>query len=400
MNLRSPYPYCLLRHGIINSYPSLGRNISTDVAIIGAGISGALVARQLQQAGFSTVLLDRRHAGMGSTAASTNLLQYEIDTPLVRLTELVGEEHAARSYILCREAIYKFGEICRELNDPTIFTPSPSFQFASHKKDIKPLEKEFLRRSELGFDIEWLSAQQVKKTFGFSRAAGILSADGASTNSYKVTHLILGELIKGGGKVYDNTEVISIHPYKRGVQLQTSTGGVVKAKRLVIACGYESQRYIPFKVQNLHSTYAIASETYHNNEFWYRNALIWETARPYLYLSTTSDNRIVMGGKDIPMTGPRRRDQLLPVKTKALEKSFGELFPKIAWKTDFQWTGNFASTKDGLPYIGAIRQMQHTYFALGFGGNGITFSVIAAEIIRDLLQGKANPDAAIFRFDR
>jgi glycine/D-amino acid oxidase-like deaminating enzyme len=72
----------------------------------------------------------------------------------------------------------------------------------------------------------------------------------------------------------------------------------------------------------------------------------------------------------------------------------------LKFKTDFGWAGAFASTKDGLPYIGSIPQRSNTYFALGFGGNGITFSVIAAQIICDLIKGKSNDDAAIFSFSR
>jgi glycine/D-amino acid oxidase-like deaminating enzyme len=83
-----------------------------------------------------------------------------------------------------------------------------------------------------------------------------------------------------------------------------------------------------------------------------------------------------------------------------LERSFSKLFPSIPFKTDFKWAGSFASTKDGLPFIGSIRQRPHCFFALGFGGNGITFSMIAAEIIRDLLTGKNNPHAKIFSFAR
>ena len=125
-----------------------------------------------------------------------------------------------------------------------------------------------------------------------------------------------------------------------------------------------------------------------------------ETSIPYLYLRTTKDQRIMAGGKDVPFSSAIKRDKLLNTKTKQLEKAFGKLFPQLKFKTDFSWGGRFASTKDGLPYIGSIRQRPHTYFALGYGGNGITFSVIAAAIIKDILTGKKNEDAAIFKFDR
>jgi ribulose 1,5-bisphosphate synthetase/thiazole synthase len=82
MNLHTNYPYWLLNSGIIKSYPSLSSAASADVVVIGAGISGALSAWHLCNAGYNVIVLEKRHAGMGSTAASTALLQYEIDTPM------------------------------------------------------------------------------------------------------------------------------------------------------------------------------------------------------------------------------------------------------------------------------------------------------------------------------
>lgn len=76
------------------------------------------------------------------------------------------------------------------------------------------------------------------------------------------------------------------------------------------------------------------------------------------------------------------------------------MFPDLSFKVDFSWAGTFAETEDGLPYIGSIKQLPNTYFALGYGGNGITFSQIAAEILSDLLLGVKNKDAKIYSFDR
>lgn len=400
MDLRSPYPYWLLRHGIINSYPSLQKNINTDVAVIGAGISGALVAWELSRAGYKVTVVDRRHAGTGSTAASTALLQYEIDTPLHKLIGLVGEKNAVRSYILCRTAIYELEKICRSLNTEGLFRLKPSFQYASFETHVKKLETEYQLRRDAGFDLQWMDEAAIKRKFGFSKPAGILSADGAEADAYRITHLLLSACIDAGATVLDNTEVTEIRHQKKGVELITSTDCAIKAKKLVIACGYESQRYIPKQVQQLQTTFAIVSEPYLTKDFWYKNALIWETRKPYLYLRTTDDRRILLGGKDVEGSDPKRRNEWLPRKAKELEASFADLFPGIPFKTDFKWAGTFASTKDGLPYIGSIPERPHTYFALGFGGNGITFSVIAAKMIREMLDGKTNKDSEIFSFNR
>lgn len=107
MDLHTYYPYSLMRYGILQSYPSLSENIKTEVAIIGAGISGALVAYYLNQAGIQCTLFDKGHVAMGSTVASTSLIQYEIDVPLHKLIKLRGESTAVRCYLLCRDAIYE-----------------------------------------------------------------------------------------------------------------------------------------------------------------------------------------------------------------------------------------------------------------------------------------------------
>ena len=87
-------------------------------------------------------------------------------------------------------------------------------------------------------------------------------------------------------------------------------------------------------------------------------------------------------------------------KKSALTADFKKLWPGAALKTEFSWCGVFGSTKDGLPFIGEYPGLPNSYFALGFGGNGIVFSLIAAEILKDIITGKKNNDADIFSFDR
>jgi glycine/D-amino acid oxidase-like deaminating enzyme len=117
-------------------------------------------------------------------------------------------------------------------------------------------------------------------------------------------------------------------------------------------------------------------------------------------MRTTGENRIIIGGEDFPIVKPAYRDRLIPAKTRILLKKFKALFPEIKLEVGYSWAGTFSSTKDGLAYIGTHRSLPHAFFALGYGGNGITYSLIAAEIIRDQFLGRRNRDAAVFSFNR
>ena len=115
MELVAGYPFWLIKNGLLCSYPKLLENTKCDVVIIGGGISGALAAYHLIQAGIECILVDGRAIGLGSTCASTSLLQYELDTPLHKLKATIGEFKAVRVYQLCSDAIDKLITIMNEI---------------------------------------------------------------------------------------------------------------------------------------------------------------------------------------------------------------------------------------------------------------------------------------------
>lgn len=401
MNLRSHEPYFLMRNGVVITYPSLQQDITVDVAIVGAGISGALVAYYLRNSGLKVAVFDRRHAGTGSTAASTSFLQYEIDTPLRELVQMVGEKNAVRSYELCRDAIYKLQNICKAIKHETEFSVLPSLQYASYLKDVDKLHEEYTIRRKHGFEVQWLEEKDVQKTFGFDAPAAILSKDGGEVDAYILTHHLLYQCHKKHQGIYSNTNITTITNHtKGGATLQTDRGCKIKARHVVIASGYESLKHIPKQVAQIHTTYALVSEPITDNTFWKKKSIVWETANPYMYFRVVDDNRVLIGGRDDEHHKPNIPDSRIKQKAELLREAFTKKLPHIPVLPDFSWCGAFAITKDGLPYIDSLARNPHTYFALGFGGNGITFSVIAAQVIKDKILGKQNKDADIFSFNR
>lgn len=400
MDLRSGHPFWLLKNGLLADYPSLKHDESCEVAIIGGGITGALVAYYLTQEGVETVLVDKRDIGSGSTAASTALLQYEIDTELHELIGLVGEAAAVRSYRLGLEAIDTVERLGRELRDDCGFVRKTSLYLASRKSDLPKLRKEYDTRRALGFHVTFLETKDVESQASFTAPGAILSYGDAQVDPFRLTHQLIQAAKKHGLRVYDRCEVSSVEPSDGGVLLHTGSGFRIRGQQIVFATGYESQQYLKQNVGTLKSTFALVSEPFDSFEGWPDRSLIWESARPYFYLRTTSDDRAIIGGEDVPYSTAHKSEQLIARKTKKLQRRFTEMFPELDLEVSYTWAGTFGETKDGLAYIGQTPEFPHAYFALGYGGNGITFSVIAAKIIADLHRGRPNADAKIFRFDR
>ncbi|SDG06232.1 NAD(P)/FAD-dependent oxidoreductase [Chitinophaga filiformis] len=400
MDLHAGYPYSLVRYGLPFNYPRLDRDVQTDVLIAGGGISGALAAYYLTAAGIPVVVADSRTIGLGSTCASTSLIQYEIDVPLCRLSDKIGEKNAVVAYRLCYESIAVLEEICKKIRAP-FFDRRDSLFLASYKKDREWLKKEYVLRKSLGFDVAYWDEATVKDKMGFAAPGAIYSGMAAQTDAYMLTHSLHQYNIKKGAAVYDKTTVVDIAHQRNGVIVKTSEGYRINAKYLIIATGYEASQYIREPLLTLHSTYATVSESIQTDSCcWHNNCLIWETKDPYLYMRRTKDNRILVGGRDEYYYNPSRRDKLISRKGRSLQKDFNKKFPHIRFVPEFQWTGTFISTADGLPFIGSYPAMPRTYFALGFGGNGITFAQIAAEILTAMILGKKNTVQQLFAFGR
>jgi glycine/D-amino acid oxidase-like deaminating enzyme len=400
MNLTSSHPFWAVNNGLPANYPSLQHNVSCDAVVIGAGITGALVAVHLAEAGVKTVVIDKRDIGTGSTSGSTALLQYEIDVPLRELIKKVGPVAATRSYQLCFDAIGKLEQLAARLKIDCGFERKPSLFMARHQREIPGLREEYRLRRNMGIELEFYDGPAIRARFPFSRPAALFSKDGGQADPHRLTHGLLAAGKRAGLEVCDRTKMTRLEHTRRGVRITTHKGFQINARRAVIAAGFESRSLLDAEAGILKSTYALISEPLPVISGWHQQCLIWESGMPYLYLRTTTEGRVIVGGEDEHFVNAKRRDSLISTKTRTLTKKFGRLFPDLPLEVAYAWAGTFGETKDGLAYIGVHSRFPHTCFALGYGGNGITFSVIAAEIIRDEFLGRRNPDAVLFKFGR
>ncbi len=400
MDLHSDHPWSLVKNGLLGTYPPLRTDAQCQVLVIGGGVSGALVSARLVERGFDVLMIDKREFGMGSTCASTSLVLYELDAHLVDLREKLGLDKADRAY----KAAHRVLQIMPELVDKAggasecDYVKKKSFYLANSEAETLLLQREAAARRELGINCRVMDACEIAERFPFQAPAGILSEEAAALDLYRFTHGLIRYAVNLGLRAFDRTSVESIEERSDYVKACTDRGALIKADAIVFAAGYESQNYIRKNVAKNMSTYALASEPLEGKKEWWEDVHIWETSRPYIYMAVTPDRRVLLGGEDEPFTTAEARDRLLPGKTEKLVGRFKSMFPDIPLEPAFCWTGTFAETTDALPRIGRTDEWKRALFALGYGGNGITFSVLAAEIIAGELAGEPVNWADVFQF--
>lgn len=405
MNLRDGEAFWPLQSGLIRTYPPLQADLAVDVAIIGAGITGALLADALSSSGLSVAVLDRRDVAFGSTSASTALLQFEIDTNLHELRPMIGRVQADRAYELCREAIDMVQVLCEGLPEDTGFARRGSLYYASNRRDAAMLTDEQAARVEAGLNSEHLSAREVQERFGIKAPAALFTPDGAEVDPYRLAHGLLRRVQERGGVIVDRTEVTRLDEERGGgFTLHTDRGAKVRAGWVIVATGYEAETFLGQRLAQFKNSYALVTEPLPPEaELWPTGCLLWETARPYLYARTTPDRRILIGGEDDDFHSPALRQRRLASKTKRLHKQLNKLQPQLKTEVAFSWAGTFGETKDGLAYIGPKPGQERLLFALGYGGNGITYSVQAARLLTAHILGASQQekdDLDIFRLNR
>jgi glycine/D-amino acid oxidase-like deaminating enzyme len=380
--------------------PRLDCDLDCDVAVIGSGITGAFVARQLAMTGLDTVVVDRREIGQGSTPASTALIQYELDVTLIELAEQRGDRHADGAYIACHNAVGEIEKLSRQLGLSDRTRKRGSLYLAAESSDLPLLREETFRRQSCGIPCEFLDRQALITRCRVDRPCGIFSPQAIEVDPVALTTALHRASINAGVQYFARTDLAVETLGYDGVRLSSEHGPEIRAKKVIFASGYEIPSILKRKICTYRSTFALATEPIAPEKFWPGRSLVWEHADPYFYIRSTPDNRIVIGGEDIPESDPNVRDRQLRRKSAALLRKLHMLMPWLSVSSAYEWAGTFAVTDDGLPFVGSVPELPCCEFALGYGGNGITFGHLAAQIIRDNILDRINPMQHLFALDR
>jgi len=385
-------------------YPRFRAQRTCDVVIVGGGITGALIALTFASQGISVILLERGWVGCGSTVASTALLLQDPDRGLAELTRRYGRASSHRIWELGRDAVRDLINTLRAYRVACDLVERDAVYYATNAAAARRLRAECRLRSQAGFECEWLTTSEVRCATGVVARGAIRTRGNAQFDPYKACVGLMRAAASAGADIHERSAVTRIHHAGGRVRIHTDHGRI-EARSVVIATGYATKQFRPLAGRfRMYRTYVLATRPLSDGErddLGLRNVMLWDTDRPYHYARWTPEHRLLIGGADRHVRRGQSRSRVFGVATRELRADFDRLLPALAGiEIDAAWEGLFAMTPDSLPYVGPHRKYPGHLFALGYGGNGMTFGSLAARLLLDYWRGERSPDQRLFRFGR
>jgi glycine/D-amino acid oxidase-like deaminating enzyme len=372
-------------------------------------MTGAICAYLFAKAGVRVALVESKVVGGGSTVASTALLMQEPDRDFADLAKRFGPGATKRIWRAMRSATRDLARTIQRLNLDVDLRRCDSVYFTVEPRKVALLRKEFTARKAAGLPATWLSAEELFELTGLRAAAAIRTPDNAQVNPLRACCGFMRAAARLGAKVFQRSRVRRVIASREGVEVRT-TQGCVNAHHVVVATGYATPelRGLVGRLR-MKDTYVLVTRRLPARlrpRLMSSRCMAWDTDRPYHYLRWSEDGRLFLGGEDTnhrTTKGSRRR---IARARRRLLAHLGQVLPQLAGeRPEYTREGLFAETPDGLPYIGLHSRFPRHLFALGYGGNGMATSYLAARILLDVYRG-LNPSkrrssaAELFAFQR
>jgi glycine/D-amino acid oxidase-like deaminating enzyme len=381
-------------------YPVLEAKINCDVLIVGGGISGALCAFILaKEIDLNIVLIDKAQPGSGSSSAHSGILQSASDRMLHELIEQKGEQDAVFFYQLCQQSLERLSVISQNLSQDTDWTPKKSLFIAGSDEDSQKLRMEYDALKKFGFMAEYMSPIEIASKFPFSKPAALATGGTADVNPYKLTHLLLKEAEESGVRIFGETPLMHKEKTVHGFTNETEKG-TIQSRYIIFATGFENEFLVRQLGARLSRSYTVVTEAVPSLGEWHYGWIIRETHCPFYFMRTTEEGKILAGGLEEENSDAPFNKEMITRHSKRLVQRINETSPGLSPRITHSWCTAVGESPDGLPYIGEHPNRIGEYYCLGFGTNKIVYSMMGAEIIKDLITKGFHPASRLFTIAR
>jgi len=356
-----------------------------DVVIVGGGITGIVTGLLLQKKGKQCLIAEAHTICFGTTGGTTAHLNTFLDASYDQIQKDFGEDDAQLVYKATRQALDLVKSHVEEYKIDCGYEEKDAYVFSKDDKQTEELEKMFKASKESGENVE--QSDNIPVPIGFEKA--IVYHNQAQFHPSKYVYALAAAFEKAGGVLLQNCKITDVDA---GDPLTIASSlGTIKAHRLIYAT------HIPPGINLLHfrcapyRSYAMAVTLTDDN---YPDALAYDLYDPYHYYRTQQvDGKkyLIAGGEDHKTAHEANTEECFTRLENHLRKYFK--LDEIA----FRWSSQYFQPADGLAYIGTLPgNSEQIMVATGYGGNGMTYSHIAAIIFSELIIKNESEYAELF----
>ena len=370
------------------AYPKLRVDVTTDVAIVGGGLTGLLTAYLLSKTGKKVAVLEAGTLGSGATAYTTAFITQVIDTSLGDLIRMVGPQKAESIWQAGEQAIDRIETIVKKEKIDCEFQRCSARVYASSEKDYKKLENEHRAAERLGFATKLVS----NRTLPFEQYGLLEVKDQAKFHPLKFLRGVADIVVTSGGQIFEHSKALSLKEGPGGATTVKTSRRKRHGERCDRGHLCALQQTRDGEIHKRICT-AVMFLRYDFQKEYLRKDFIGTLRAPIIISASTAGeqfDRMILGGED------HRSELRVSPKKKfdALEKYLVDLLGGRSYQIVRKWIGAVLEPVGGLPLIGAYKP--HQFVATAFSGNGMTYAMVSALIFRDLILGKRNPWTHVF----
>lgn len=386
-------------------YAWLDQDITCQVAVVGGGISAAMIALRFAQAGLDTVMISESPLGYGATAVSSGIMTLSGGECLTCLADEIGPERAMTAARLMAEALDNVEKLCASFTDSCGFRRMDSLRYVEKAEEAVKIRREYSLRLHNGMEVELLDSVTGSQQFTFPMEAGLYAKNAAAqVNPYRLVHGVAAAAAEAGAKIYENTSAETLDESgEEAVVLECANGRTIRADYVIMASGMEMSHLVK-GIDEVRTTYMVVTEPVAEFPGWRGPCVIHREGEPRLYCSVTGDGRILIGGLDSYYMDEKGRVAGVFDMSPAMDKRFDslaftlrEMFPAIPNITaEYVFAAQDAATKDTLPIIGRLPDSSRVAYALCCGDNGILSAEIAGRLLLQQYQGVDDHELGLF----
>ncbi|HEY0354573.1 MAG TPA: FAD-binding oxidoreductase, partial [Flavisolibacter sp.] len=364
-------------------------NRQFDVMIVGGGITGITTALQLQKQGLNCLVAEAYNLCFGTSGGTTAHLNSFFDTTYHDIIKGFGEDNAQRVARAAQQALELYRTNIETYSIDCGYEQKDGYLFAMDEKQVEELDKIFEDSKKAGVDVAY--TDRIPVPIPFQKA--IVYHEQAQVHPSRYVYALAKAFEEAGGVIAQNCQV---KDFKGDTVLEVETSlGTVNAGSLIWAT------HIPPGVNLLHfrcapyRSYAMAVTL---KDGAYPDGLAYDMYDPYHYYRTQEvDGKkyLIAGGEDHKTAHEENTDACF-TRLEAYVRGHFDV-DQVA----FKWSSQYFEPADGLAYIGHLPgNPSNVLVATGLGGNGMTYSHIAAITLTDLIVKGESEFAKLFDPDR